>query len=119
MKRSLLGGVVAAILSVPAAATTADSAEMAEVRRMIEQMKADYEQKIEALEQRLKAAEQKAETAADTAETAKQASAASTAQRERSGMGALTSGTYSIANERCHQAEPSHRWSDFLSSLIM
>ena len=36
---------------------------------------------------------QKAETAADTAETAKQASAASTAQRERSGMGALALGT--------------------------
>ncbi len=66
---------------------------MAEFRRMIEQTKADYEQKIETLERRLKAAEQKAETAADTAETAKQASAASTAQRERSGMRALTLGT--------------------------
>ncbi len=43
---------------------------------------------IEALEQRLKAADQKAETA----ETAKQASAASTTQRERSGIVALTSG---------------------------
>ncbi len=93
MKRSILGAAVAAILSVPAAATAADSAEMAEVKRMIEQMKAEYEQKIEVLEQRLQAAEQKAETAADTAETAKKASAASTAQRERSGMGTLTSGT--------------------------
>ena len=70
---------------------------------------------IEALEQRLKAADQKAETA----ETAKQASAASTTQRERSGIGALTFGTYSIANERCHQAEPSHRWSDLIGSLTM
>ncbi len=75
---------------------------MAKVRRVIEQMKADYEY-------------QKAETA----ETAKQASAASMAQRERSGIGALSSGTYSIANERCQQAEPSHRWSDFIGSLIM
>ena len=93
MKRSLLGTVVAATLVVPLSVSAADNADMAEVKRMIEQMKADYEQKIEALEQRLRAAEQKAETAADTAETAKQASVASTAQRERRGMGALTSGS--------------------------
>lgn len=86
MKRSLLCAAVAATLAAPAAATAADSADVAEVKRMIEQMKVEYEQKIEALEQRLEAAEQKAGTA-------KQASAASTAERERSGMGALTSGT--------------------------
>ena len=70
---------------------------MDEVRRVIEQMKAAYKQKIEVLEQGLKAAEQKDETAVDTAETAKQASAASTAKRERSSIGAMTSGTYSTA----------------------
>ena len=91
MKRSLLA--VAAILAVPLSASAADSAEIAEVKRMIEQMKANYEQKIEALEQRLKAAEQKAETAADTAETAKQASAAATAKRKPGGKEAVTSGT--------------------------
>ena len=93
MKRLLLGAAVAVALAAPLSASAADSADMAEVKRMIEQMKADYEQKIEALEQRLKAAEQKAETAADTAETAKQASAAATAERKSSGLGALTSGT--------------------------
>lgn len=92
MKRSILGAVVAATLAAPLSASAAESADVAEVKRMIEQMKADYEQKIEALEQRLKAAEQKAETAADTAETAKQASTAATAERKSGGMGALTSG---------------------------
>jgi hypothetical protein len=65
---------------------------MAEVKRMIEQMKADYEQKIQALEQRLQAAEQKADAAADTAETAKQVTA-SAARKAGSGLGALTSGS--------------------------
>jgi len=92
LSRKLLSAAVAAILAVPATAISADSAEMAEVKRMIEQMKADYEQKIEALEQRLQAAEHKAETAADTAETAKQASTASAA-KGLGGFGALTSGT--------------------------
>ena len=93
MKRSLLIAAVAATLAAPLSASAAASDEMAEVKRMIEQMKADYEKKIEALEQRLKAAEQKAETAADTAETAKQASAAATAERKPFGKDALTSGT--------------------------
>jgi len=90
MKRSLLGAAVAATLAVPLSASADD---MAELKRMIDQMKADHEQKIEALEQRLKAAEQKAETAADTAADAKQASAASSSERKRGGIGALTSGT--------------------------
>jgi len=93
LNKKLLSAAIAAALAVTATATSADSAEMAEVKRMIEQMKADYEQKIEALEQRLQAAEQKAETAADTAETAKQASTASAVTKGRSGLGALTSGT--------------------------
>jgi hypothetical protein len=88
MKRSLLGAAVAAMAVVPAAATAADSAEMTEVRRLIEQMKTEYEQKIEALEQRLQAAEQKAETQADAGN---QASAASAGAQDRSGQGALTS----------------------------
>jgi hypothetical protein len=93
MKRSLLGFAVAATLAVPAAATAADGTEIAEIKRMIEQMKADYEAKIDALEQRLKAAERTAETAAETAATAQRASASETVERKPSGMGALTSGT--------------------------
>jgi len=85
MNKSLLSVAIAATLSLPMAAVAADSAEMAEVKRMIEAMKADYERKIDALEQRLQAAEQKAETA-------QQASTAS-ADKGRSRMGALTSGT--------------------------
>lgn len=93
MNRSLLAATVAAALVAPLPVSAADSAEMAEVKRMIEQMKADYEQKIEALEQRLKAAEEKAETAADTAADAKQASAAATVERKSGGKGALSSGS--------------------------
>ena len=70
MNRLLLGVANAEILAFPESESTADSADMAEFKRMIEQMKADYEQKIEALEQRLNAAEQKAETAVDTDERA-------------------------------------------------
>lgn len=89
MKRSLLGASIAAILSVPVAATAADSEEMAEVRRIIEQMKADHEKQIKALEQRLEAAEQKAAAAS---ENAQQASGAASAKREQGSMEALTSG---------------------------
>jgi hypothetical protein len=100
MMRTILGAAIAAILSTPAAAIAADSAEMAEVRRMIEQMKAEHEQQIKALEQRLKAAEQKAETAAkaaetaaETAEIAQQASTQATAKQKQDSMGTVTSGT--------------------------
>ncbi len=86
MKRSLLSAAIAATLAIPASAVYADNAEMAEVKRMIEQMKADYEQKIEALEQRLQAAERKAEAA-------KQASAAPATAREGSERRAVTSST--------------------------
>jgi hypothetical protein len=93
MKRSLLSAAIAAMLSTaPLSANAADNADMAEIKGMIEQMKADYERKIEALEQRLQAAEQKAEVAADTAEDAKQASTAATVERDRGGKGAMTSG---------------------------
>jgi TolA-binding protein len=57
MKRTLLGAAVAATLIIPPTAATADSTDMADVKRMIEQMKADYEQRIQQLEQRLEQAE--------------------------------------------------------------
>lgn len=85
LNKKLLSVAIAAILSVPATAISADSAEMAEVKRMIQQMKADYEQKIEALEQRLQAAEQKADSN-------KQPQTAASPEKSRSGLGALTSG---------------------------
>jgi hypothetical protein len=90
MNKSLVSTAVAAMTLVPTLATAADSAEMTEVRRLIEQMRTEYEQKIEALEQRLQAAEQKAET---TADKAKQASTASVAAQDRRGQGAITSGS--------------------------
>jgi hypothetical protein len=90
MKKSLLGVAVAAMTAVPAVATAADSEEMTEVKRLIDQMKIEYEQKIDALEQRLQAAEQKAEA---TADTKKQASTASDTTGNRRSQGALTSGT--------------------------
>jgi hypothetical protein len=93
MKRSLLGAAVAAMLSVPATASAADSTEMREVRRMIEQMKADYEKKIESLEQRLEAAEQKAGTATESVETGKTPPTTATTQREPGSTAALTSGS--------------------------
>lgn len=93
IKRSLLSVAVTATLAIPPAAIAADSEDVAEIKRMIEQMKADYEQQIEALEQRLEAAEQKAETTAVTAETTKPASTAATAEPEPSATQAVTSGT--------------------------
>jgi hypothetical protein len=90
MKKSLLGVAVAAMTAVPVVATAADSEEMTEVKRLIDQMKIEYEQKIDALEQRLQAAEQKAEA---TADTKKQASTASDTTGNRRSQGALTSGT--------------------------
>jgi hypothetical protein len=90
MKRSLLSAAITAMTVVPTVASAADSAEMTEVRHLIEQMKTEYEQKIEVLEQRLQAAEQKAEAAVDKE---KQASTASVPTQDRSGQGALTAGT--------------------------
>jgi hypothetical protein len=92
MDKKLLNAAALA-LCVPATVFASDSSDMAEVKRMIEQLKTDYEQKIEALEKRLQAAEKKAEAAASTAETAKQASARPAAKQKSSGMGAITSGS--------------------------
>ncbi|MGD2119684.1 MAG: porin [Chromatiales bacterium] len=92
IKKSLLASAIAATLAGPAVASATDSTEMAEVKRMIEQMRLDYEKKMQVLEQRLQAAERKAETAAVKAETMQQTgmSPASASDRNR---GSVTSGS--------------------------
>jgi len=65
----LLGGVAcAAVLAVSSSAFAADSAEMAEIRQMIEGLKGDYESRIRALESRVSAAERRAAAAEARAE---------------------------------------------------
>ncbi len=70
MKRSFLVAAVAAALAIPPAATAADSAEMAELIRQVQEMRKEYEQKINALEERLRAAEAAAKQAEATAKKA-------------------------------------------------
>ena len=70
MKRSLLGAAVAAALAIPPAATAADTAEMTELMRQVQQMREEYEQRISDLESRLKAAETSAKQAESTAKKA-------------------------------------------------
>jgi outer membrane receptor protein involved in Fe transport len=91
MKRTLLGAAVAATLIIPPTAATADSTDMADVKRMIEQMKADYEQRIQQLEQRLEQAEANTAKAQETAQKAAQQPSA-TEPKPAKGLGAITSG---------------------------
>lgn len=84
MKRSLLGAAIVAALSNPIAGNAADGSDMAEVKRMIQRMKAEYEHKIQALEQRLEAAEQKVGDSTP---------ATHPAPVNRDGRGAISSGT--------------------------
>lgn len=78
----------AAVVLAPACAWAADSAETAEVKRMIEQMKSDYEQKIQILEQRLDQAENKADQPTQT----KPSVVATAAETEKQGLGTVSSG---------------------------
>jgi hypothetical protein len=68
MNRSLLAAAVAAALAVPLSVKAADSADMAELKRMIEQMRQQHAQQIQALEQRVQRAEERAAAAEDTAQ---------------------------------------------------
>jgi hypothetical protein len=84
MQHKLVVAGAALALAAPAAlqlaqAKTADTDELASIRRQIEQMKQDYEQRIKALEERLKrteAAVQEARSSALKAQTAAQEVAA-------------------------------------------
>ena len=48
LSRKLLSAAIVTKLAIPATVTSADSAEMAKVSRVFEQMKAENERKIEA-----------------------------------------------------------------------
>jgi len=68
MRKTLLNIAMAAVLSVPAAAHSADSAAIAELKQMIVEMKQQHEQQIQALEERVGQAEERAATAEEMAE---------------------------------------------------
>jgi hypothetical protein len=69
MNRTLLHAAVVAALSLPVSAFSADSADIAELKRMILEMKRQHEQQIQALEQRVQQAEARAATAEETAQS--------------------------------------------------
>ena len=69
MRRSLLSAAIAAALAVPPSASAADNADMAEVRRMILEMKQQYQRQIQALEQRVQQAEARAAAAEEKAQS--------------------------------------------------
>ncbi len=69
MKKSLLSAAVAATLTMPLAAGAADSADMAEVKRMIQEMQRQHQQQIQALEQRVQQAEARAAAAEEKAQS--------------------------------------------------
>lgn len=91
IKRTILGAAVAATLIIPPTAATADSTDMADVKRMIEQMKLDYEQRIQQLEQRLEQAEANTEKAQETAQKAAQQADVAVSKPAK-GLGSVTSG---------------------------
>lgn len=92
MRQTLIGAALAAALQVPLGASAGDTSDMADIKRMIEGMKADYERRIESLEQRLEKAEAAAAKADDRAREAARADADATAKSAK-GFGAMTSGT--------------------------
>ena len=72
IKRTLMAITVAATLAGPGTASAVTDVEMKELREQIQQMKREYERRIDALEQRLKQAEGtagRAEAAASRAQT--------------------------------------------------
>jgi hypothetical protein len=113
MSRSLLQVALAAALLTPLAAFPASDAEIAELRALVDQMKSQYERRIQDLESRLAKAERastqaasRLEAAAVRAEQAAQVAAAesrpmtapqmipaSAAEPSKRGFGALDSGT--------------------------
>jgi hypothetical protein len=100
MHQSLLPGALVGALLIPSTALPASDAEIAELKSMLNAMKAEYEQRIQALENRLVEAEYEAarqrEKAAEskpmTAAVVHPAPTAATA-KATGGFGALTSGT--------------------------
>jgi hypothetical protein len=100
MQKSPLQGALVGVLLTPLSAFPASDAEIAELKSTLDAMKAEYEQRIQALENRLADAEREAarqrkeaaESKPMTAAMVHPAPSASTASTS-SGFGALTSGT--------------------------
>lgn len=69
MNRTLLHAAVVAALSLPVSAFSADSADIAELKHMILEMKQQHRQQIQALEQRVQKAETRAAAAEETAQS--------------------------------------------------
>ena len=67
MSKSIMHVALAAVLFLPVGGFAAESAELAEIKRMIEEMKQQYESRIRELEERVKEAESRAATAESTA----------------------------------------------------
>ena len=80
IKRTLMAVAVAAILAGPGTAAAVTDAEMNELREQIQQMKREYERRIDALEQRLKQAEGTAGNAQATAASAEAAASSASAR---------------------------------------
>ncbi len=90
MRHSITGTAMAAALLAPLSAGAASDADIAELKTMIQQMKADYERRIESLEARLEEAERTAGEAAGKADQAsRQAATRPPPARDR---GAVSSG---------------------------
>ena len=69
MNKTLMNAAVMAALSVPTCAFSADSADIAELKRMIQEIKQQHEQQLQALEQRVQQAEARAAAAEQKAQT--------------------------------------------------
>ncbi len=100
MNKPLLQGALVGVLLIPAAAFPASDAEVAELRSMLGEMKAEYEQRTRVLENRLADAEREAarrrgEAAKSKPMTATVVRSAPTASpaKQTGGFGALTSGS--------------------------
>ena len=76
MQRTLMVAGTVLALASPCAVAGPDSAELASIRQQIEQIKRDYEKRIQALEERLKRAEAAARQAQASAQAATEAVAA-------------------------------------------
>lgn len=86
LQKTFLNTSIALALSMPVATLAADSAEMAELKRMILEMKQQHEQKIQQLESRVQQAEARAAAAENATEEKVDA-------KPRGGLGAVTSGS--------------------------
>ncbi len=100
MRKSLFRGAIFGTLLTPVSAFAASDSEIAELKSMLNSMKVEYEQRIQALENRLAAAEREAARKREDAAKSKPMTAAvvhpaptGSAAKPTGGFGALTSGT--------------------------